>query len=159
MNGYIGIANDDWCNCLQSSKSSQAVFWRKRTVFKALEKKEYFFFLKKKAVGGKRYIVGRGKFDEWRVLPAKSAWEEYGSSLGYQDENGFFESLQAIYRTKDVDLGCIVLREVEFFEVPVTLEKCGIAFSPYIVSGKTIDENECNRLNLALEGSDKNGAS
>ena len=58
-----------------------------------------------------------------------------------------------------VDLGCIVLTEVEFFERPVTLEKCGIAFSPYVVSGKTIDENECIRLNSALERSEENGTS
>ncbi|MCC8150843.1 MAG: hypothetical protein LIO96_05180 [Lachnospiraceae bacterium] len=134
-------------------------FGERELCLRHLKKGSIFFFLKKKSIGGRRYIVGRGKFDEWRVLSAMSAWEEYGSLLGYQDENDFFESLQAIYRTKDVDLGCIVLREVEFFEVPVTLEKCGIAFSPYIVSGKTIDENECNRLNLALEGSEKNGAS
>ena len=159
MKGYIGIANDDWCNCLQSLKSSYAVFWRKRAVFKALKKGEYFFFLNRKSIGGKRYIVGRGKFGEWCVLSAKDAWDEYGSALGYEKKKDFFEGVKSIYKTEVVDLGCIVLTEVEFFERPVTLEKCGISFSPYVVSGKTIDENECIRLNSALERSEENGTS
>ena len=50
MKGYIGIANDDWCSHLQSSKSPCAVFWRKKAVFKALQKGEYFFFLNRKAI-------------------------------------------------------------------------------------------------------------
>lgn len=151
MKGYIAIANDDWCNHLRLSKSSCAVFWRKKAVFKALNKGEYFFFLNRKAVEGKRYVVGRGKYYKWNILPAKKAWDEYGSALGYKDEQDFLESIKLIYKNDEVDLGCILLKEVVFFEKPVCLSDCNIDFSPYIVSGKTINEEECTILNSALK--------
>lgn len=151
MKGYIGIANDDWCSHLQSSKSSCAVFWRKKNVFKALQKGEYFFFLNRKAIDGKRYVVGRGKYDEWTLLSARDAWDKYGGALGYKEEHEFLESIKSIYKNDEVELGCIVLKEVVYFEEPVCLSDCRIDFSPYIVSGKTIDEEECARLNCALE--------
>lgn len=151
LKGYIGIANDDWCNCLQSIKSSHAVFWRKKASFKALQKGEYFFFLNRKITNGKRFVVGRGKYSDWRVMPAKEAWVEYGSTLGYREEQEFLDSLRTIYKTDEVELGCVLLQEVKFFDKPVCLSECNIDFSPYIVSGKTIDEDECIRLNYALE--------
>ena len=151
MKGYIGIANDDWCSHLQSSKSPCAVFWRKKAVFKALQKGEYFFFLNRKAIDGKRYVVGRGKYDEWNILSARDAWDIYGGALGYKEEHEFLESIKSIYKTDEVELGCIVLKEMVYFEEPVCLSDCSIDFSPYIVSGKTIDEEECTRLNCALE--------
>lgn len=151
MKGYIGIANDDWCNHLRSSNSSCAVFWRKKAVFKALQKGEYFFFLNRKAVDGKRYVVGRGKYDEWHIFSAREAWDKYGGALGYQEKSKFLDSIKAIYKTDEVDLGCILLKEVVFFEQSVSLSDCCIDFSPYIVSGKTINEEECTRLNSALE--------
>lgn len=151
MKGYIGIANDDWCNHLQSSKSSCAVFWRKKAVFKALQKGEYFFFLNRKAIDGKRYVVGRGKYDEWNILSVRDAWNKYGSALGYKEEHEFLESIKSIYKTDEVELGCIVLKEVVYFEQLVCLSDCSIDFSPYIVSGKTINEEECTKLNCASE--------
>lgn len=151
MKGYIGIANDDWCYHLQSSKSSCAVFWRKKTVFKALQKGEYFFILNKKEIDGKRYVVGRGKYDDWNILSARDAWNTYGGALGYKEKQEFLKSIKSIYKTDEVELGCIVLKEVVYFEQPVCLSDCSIDFSPYIVSGKTINEEECKKINCASE--------
>ncbi|WP_308683400.1 hypothetical protein [Stomatobaculum longum] len=151
MKGYIGIANDDWCNCLQSTKSSHAVFWRKKASFKALQKGEIFYFLNRKNVEGKRFVVGRGKYCDWHIMPAKKAWAEYGGTLGYREEKEFLDSLRSIYKTDEVELGCVLLQEVVFFDKPVCLSECNIDFSPYIVSGKTIGEEECIRLNYVLE--------
>lgn len=109
MKGDIGIANDDWCNCLQSTKSSHAVFWRKTASFKALQKGEFFYFLNRKNVEGKRFVVGRGKYCDWRIMPAKKAWVEYGGTLGYREEKEFLDSLRSIYKTDEVELGCVLL--------------------------------------------------
>lgn len=114
-------------------------------------KGEYFFFLNRKAIDGKRYVVGRGKYDEWNILSARDAWNKYGGALGYKEKQEFLESIKSIYKNDEVELGCIVLKEVVYFEKPVCLSDCSIDFSPYIVSGKTIDEEECARLNCALE--------
>lgn len=151
MKGYIGIAKDDWCSCLQSIGASHAVFWRKKASFKALQKGEFFYFLNRKIIEGKRFVVGRGKYHDWRIMPAKEAWGEYGNTLGYREKQEFLDSLRSIYKTDEVELGCVLLQEVEFFDKPVCLSECNIDFSPYIVSGKTIDEDECMRLNYALE--------
>ena len=151
MKGYIGIANEGWCSHLQSHKSTCAVFWRKKAVIKALQKGEYFYFINRKAIDGKRYVVGRGTYDEWNILSARDAWDIYGGALGYKEEHDFLESIKTIYKTDEVELGCIVLKEVVYFEEPVCLSDCDIDFSPYIVSGKIIDEEECTRLNCALE--------
>lgn len=151
LKGYIGIANADWCNNLQILNLSKAVFWRKKTSFKALKEGEYFYFLNRKAVDGVRFIVGRGKFSEYNRISPHEAWELYNQALGYLNKETFLESVRNIYKTEDVELSYIVLKDVVFFNNSVTLEECKIAFSPYIVSGKTINEDECERLNYMLE--------
>lgn len=153
MKGYIGIANADWCNNLQKFGMSVAVFWSKKPSFKALEKGEYFYFLNRQAINGFRFIIGRGKFVEWYKTSPREAWKEYKRTLGYPDEETFLENVRSIYKTDDIELGFIVLKDVEYFNNGVTLSECKIDFSTYIVSGKTINENECTRLNYMLERS------
>lgn len=150
MKGYIAISSDAWCNYLKSIQSDKAVFWRKKAAFKALQEGEYFYFLNRKAVDGMRFVVGRGKYAGRSVLSPHKAWEEYKQTLGCQEEIEFIQSIRSIYKTDDVELGCIVLNEVEFFEIPVNLGECDIDFSPYIVSGRTITNDECIRLNEKL---------
>ena len=126
-------------------------FLAKESRIQSTAKGEYFYFINRKAINGKCYVVGRGTYDEWNILSARDAWDIYGGALGYKEEHDFLESIKTIYKTDEVELGCIVLKEVVYFEEPVCLSDCDIDFSPYIVSGKTIDEEECTRLNCVLE--------
>lgn len=159
MKGYIAISNDAWCNYLKSLQSTKAVFWRKKAAFKALREGEYFYFLNRKPVEKVRFIVGRGKYAGWSLLSPSKAWAEHNRTLGYQDEDAFIQSIRSIYKTDDIELGCILLNEVEFFEVPVNLKKCDVDFSPYIVSGRTITDDECARLNEMIERNKQDGTS
>ena len=153
MKGYIAISDDAWCKYLKEIRLEKAVFWRKKTSFKALQEGEYFYFLKRKPIDGVRWIVGKGKYVRWNILSPHKAWNEYNCALGYQNETEFLNSIKAIYKSDDIELVCIVLNNIEFFERPVNLAECGIDFSPYIVSGKTITNDECIKINEKLERS------
>ena len=54
--------------------------------------------------------------------------------------------LVKIYGKEHADLGSIVLNNLVFYEKPVSIQECGIDFSPYIVSGKTITNEECEKI-------------
>ena len=153
MSGFIAITSDDWCSFLQKNGSDCAVFWRKKTSFKALQNGEPFFFLNRKRKGGMRFGVGYGIFNNWELLDSKDAWRKYGTQLGFPTETDFMQGVTDMYGRYDVELGCICLINMRFYEHGIAPEQCGVDFSPYIVSGKTISDNECRNLLNALERS------
>lgn len=153
MNGYIALSNDDWCNNLNEFGLSRIVFWRKKTAFKALKMGEYIYFLNRKAVSGNRFIVGRGSFAGTDVLSANAAWDTYGKSVGFETKEKFLNSVEGIYKTNECQLGLIIIERPVFCSRKFTLDDCNVSFSPYIVSGKTIDEKDCQKLNEMVERS------
>ena len=153
MSGFIAITSDDWCSFLQKECADHAVFWRKKASFKALQSGELFFFLNRKRKDGMRFVVGHGIFQNWELLTATDAWEKYGSQLGFPTEADFKQCVTDMYGVYDVELGCICLSNMCFYKQGIAPEQCGVDFSPYIVSGKTISDTECQNLLSSLGGS------
>lgn len=149
MNGYVAITNTEWCQYIRLSHLNEAVFWRKKNTFKALKDGELFYFLSRTnpTEASSRQIVGRASFKGCNILPAKEAWLAYGTQLGFATRTAFAESVMQLYKSPDVHLGCILLEQIQFLSSPITLQECGVEFSPYIVSGRTIDLHECERIN------------
>lgn len=153
MKGYIAISSDDWCKQIMTGKTNNAIFWRKRTTFKAISEGDYFYFLSRKRPDGKRYLLGRSIYIGTKVMSPSDAWTTYGGLLGSDNKTDFLASITKFY-ADEVKLGCIELDGVVFAKEPLSLEECGIAFSDGTVSGKTISESECQAINERLKVGD-----
>ena len=89
MKGFVALTSDNWCHNLVNIKAKEAVFWRKRLQFRALDEGDKFYFLNRKIVGKERYIVGSAQFVKFEILPAIRAWEQYGEFLGSKSIDSF----------------------------------------------------------------------
>lgn len=157
MKGYIAITSSEWFDTLKENLVIEAVFWRKRLAFKALEEGDYYFFYVKNKATNIRQISGYALYKSSSTVNCKDAWRQYHSKLGSNSEDGFLENVSSIYKTTDITLGCIYLTDVVFFDEPIDLDACKIEFSPYIVSGKTITQEDCKTILENSKGRIKRG--
>ena len=148
MHGFIALTNQEWINNQINNNGSDAVFWRKQCNFKALSSGEPFYFLKRGHFesNNDRFIVGKGVFSAIEVLFPTNAWEKYHAKLGYATKEDFLAAVRSVYKEENPALGCIILRNVCFFDRPVSLSAARIDFSQYIVSGKTISAENCSNI-------------
>lgn len=146
MPGYISITDNEWCENQRRANPDYAVFWRKRLAFRAIKPGETFYFLKRSPINGERCLVGKATYVNSCEKEFEDAWNAYGSKLGVSSREAFEQKVNSIYKERDVKLGCIILNNLIFLEKAIPLSKCGIDFSPYIVSGKTIDEQSCKKV-------------
>jgi len=153
MPGYIAIASPVWSDYIQSKELQYAVYWCRKKYFRALSKGEPFYFLGNRLPNGDRILIGKSVFVGFSAIEVGEAWDRYGNSLGCASFEDFQNSIKAIYRNDSLDLGCIELEKPIFAKKVVKLSNCGIVFSPYTVSGKTISDDECRQIDkLLLEG-------
>jgi putative restriction endonuclease len=143
MRGFVGVTDQHWYDFLHSHPDQTEVnFWRPKDKnrFGAISPGELFFF-KLKAAAHNR-VVGGGVFQDWELMPLSAAWEIFGEGNGA----GSFDELRALISTPDrpigpgddPEIGCILLRDVRFFE------DAGIAgpppdFARNLVQGRTYD--------------------
>lgn len=148
MGGYIALTTQDWILSLKAMNAETAVFWRKKKSFKAVQVGEPIYFLRRGSFSSnsERYLVGKGLFYKHDLLPANEAWIRYNMQLGFRCEHDFNEAVFKIYREHNPELGCLQICEVRFYEALISLMDAKIDFSPYIVSGKKISIEECNRI-------------
>jgi hypothetical protein len=150
MAGFIAITSEGWIEYLKNNRKDLdfAVFWCKKKTFKALKCGEDFYFLRRSSFksNADRFIAGKGSFVEFKTIQSNIIWSEYGNSVGFEEEEEFVNNVRKIYGKEVADLGCIVLNNLVFYEKPVSIQECGIDFSPYIVSGKTITNEECEKI-------------
>lgn len=147
MKGYIALTKDTWWDYIYENSLSTAVFWKKRTTFKALVKNDRFYFLYRASQAPDRNIVGWADFDCFKVLKPAEAWAQFGEMLGCSSQKTFFDNVYSIYGKEAIDsIGCIVLKKIHFCKSPHSLRKLGIEFSPYTVSGKIITDEECRKV-------------
>lgn len=152
MKGFVALTTDKWCVFLKEVRATKAVFWRKRLLFRALDNGDKFYFLNRNLVQGKRYIVGCARFEKFEIVSADVAWSVYGDALGSKDEEDVKKDIRELYKSDDIDLGCIHLSQLEFYSKPVTLEECNVYFSPYTVSGKKISASDCKNIDSRVMG-------
>ena len=153
MSGFIAITSEEWIEYLKNNNKDLALFWCKKKTFKALKYGEDFYFLRRSSFksNADRFIVGKGSYVEFRIMHRNIIWSEYGNSVGYKEKEEFLKNVKKIYGEDIADLGCIVLKNLVFYEKPVSIHECGIDFSPYIVSGKTITNEDCEKIKAAKE--------
>ena len=150
--GYIAITSHDWIENIKKQKVNKAVFWRKKSTFKAIEKGDFFYFFSKETTGNIRKIIGRGTLSNVEMLNVKELWEKYGVSTGYECEEMLEKEIETIYGNSDFLLGCIVLENISFFKRRILVNECGITFLPGIVSGKTISQEEVRKIEIIAGG-------
>ncbi|MDR1769968.1 MAG: hypothetical protein LBS02_04940 [Hungatella sp.] len=79
-------------------------------------------------------------------MAATEAWKKYQAQLGFQSKQEFLDAVFKFYKEQNPELGCIQIMNVDFYETPVSLLDSKVDFSPYIVSGKKISIEECQRI-------------
>lgn len=148
MAGFIAITSEEWIDYLKSHKKDFAVFWCKKKSFKALKCGEDFYFLRRSGfkTNADRYIAGKGAFVDFKLMPVNMIWSEYGNCVGFETEEDFIGNVKKIYGEGASNLGCIILDNILFYDMPRSIKECDIDFSPYIVSGKSITDEECKRI-------------
>lgn len=154
MAGYIAITTSDWIKSIKANEILYAVFWCKKKNFVALLPGEKLYFLEKGpfSSSAERFIVGAGEFCRFEKVDLAQVWDKYSFALGFDTEQDFRNQIKSIYHSDDsFDLGCIVLNHVRFYKRKLSLTECEIEFSPYIVSGKKIDSEDCNRIERKSE--------
>ena len=153
MAGYIAITTSEWIENIKSLNTETAVFWSKKASFKALNKDEPFYFLRRGsfASNADRYIVGRGFFSKFERLDPQIAWTLYEKTLGFNTKGDFERMISSLYRGEIREIGCTVLEGIQFFLTERSLEDCSIDFSPYIVSGKRLSSSDCARIENAYK--------
>lgn len=153
MAGYIAITMSGWLENIKSSSYSSAVFWCKKKSFKALTPGDRFYFLERGSFksNADRFIVGSGVFVEFTKGRSTEMWAKYANRLGFKTFEEFEKHLEGLYHEKKTEIGCIVLDKIVFFKRKVSLDECSVDFSPYIVSGKSINSDECTRIERVVE--------
>lgn len=152
MSGYIGITDRQWFNNLKSQYILNEVnFWRKNTNnFKSLAPGEKFFFLVKndKENRTERKVLGIATFVRYEVMTISEAWKQYKSGNGVNSIEEFYSKMKKLYEVnmEENNIGCIILKDVEFFANEVLLSDLNIDFQNSIVSGKGISEEEVIRI-------------
>ena len=147
MGGYRILSSDEWCDNLREQGGGKAVFWRKRKTFKAIEHGEYIYFMSRKRAFQSRCIVGRGILKESISTNPVEAWDRFGKQLGSSHKEAFINTIKKLYGTEDLMIGCLVLDKVGFLDEPISIHDFGIVYQNGTVSGKTLSEEECCRIN------------
>lgn len=148
MAGYIALTTSEWVDCIKAFHHKSAVFWRKRSVFKALQPGEPFYFLRrgKFSSNDERFLAGKGLFVDFEELEVCDAWKKYNTKLGFPSKELFDAQVKNLYNNDVHKIGCIYLSDVFFFDNECSLADCNVDFSPYIVSGKAISDEVCSKI-------------
>lgn len=141
MRIYVGVTDGDWYHFLADRPYlSEANFWRpnEEKNFRALKPGEPFFF---KTHHPHNRVVGGGYFQTFERLPLSSAWDIFQEANGAADEDEMRRKIgryrkQPISQWEDPVIGCILLRDIRFFDPPADPPP---NFAPNIVQGKTYD--------------------
>lgn len=152
MNGYIGITSREWYEFLVEHQIHNEInFWRKNTnQFKVLKPGEPFFFLVKNSKGVKteRQVLGYATFERFETNTVKAAWDIYKEGNGDNQYDRFIARMEKMFNKtlQNEEIGCIILSNFKVFATPVLLSEIGIDFQNSIVSGKSIELYEVERL-------------
>lgn len=150
MRAYVGVTDGNWYRFLADRPTlTEANFWRPSggMRFRALKPGEPFFFKThhedKRVVrhGPYNRVVGGGLFDAFEPLPLSEAWQIFGEANGAADIEQMRERIsqyrkQPISEGEDPVIGCILLRDTRFFDLPAPAPP---DFASNIVQGKGYD--------------------
>lgn len=155
--GYIIITDFEWYSFLKENYlEGYMSFWRKDTrKIHVLNDGDRIYFLSKKTKKmKKRQVIGMAEFVCYYVKPIKDAWESYGQNNGYESMECMLESLNKDNSEKltgDTEIGCIILKEIIFFDRLINLNDANIRFQKNIQGGKTLSLEEEENIMYLLD--------
>lgn len=94
---------------------------------KQLSKGDYFVF---KLAGPGDRIGGYGTFVEYKYQSLDATWNEFGRKNGADSKAEFINTLTRFPSSDKVNCGCLVLKDVVYFEETVNRVKAGIVKKP-----------------------------
>lgn len=131
----------NWIKTLRElSPDVQVNFWRKST--KALNTPigSWFYFNERRT----RNIVGRGALVGYEVLSIKDAWEKYGIGNGVSNLLELKSIAEKVLGVtgENVEIGCIILSEVQFLERGSEFVVSHNDYAPQIVGPKYFKDGQ-----------------
>ena len=88
---------------------------------------DYFVF---KLKGEGDLIGGFGTFVEYKFQSLEDTWTEFGRKNGCDNKVDFLNTLRSFDSNNGTDCGCVVLKDVVYFEDPVNRVSVGIKAKP-----------------------------
>ncbi len=121
--------------------NDQINFWTPSDwAIKALHPGDIIIF---KLKGAGDLCGGYGTFLEYKYQSLNDTWDEFGRRNGFDNKEAFLYGLGAYQlsnKSPKTHCGCIVLRDVIYFDTPVKLSDYGIVFKPQVVKFATYVE-------------------
>ena len=147
MKVYVGVTDRDWIRLLsERADVDQVNFWLPSATqgFRALDHGDLFLF-KSKADNGNQ-IVGAGVFDTFVRARVLDAWDWFGADNGVGSLDQFVERVRKYRHVQDrlpydTEIGCVLLRMVEFFPTARRLA-APTDWSSEIVRGRGYDTDD-----------------
>ena len=148
MRFWVGVTDKAWYDSLRTQVPDEVNFWQpsSRKLAEFLEPGAPFLF---KLHAPDNSIVGGGFFVRFSALPARLAWEAFGTkngAAGYAALRQRIEQYRGAVKG-DPEIGCNVLNGPFFFDeenwIPVPK-----SWAPNIVRGRTYDTQETDGLRL-----------
>ena len=154
---YVSITDTNWINFITNNINNIGTyinFWTPGSkIFKAISPGELFLFKlhSRKSKGENGEIIGGAFFDSFEQMSIKEAWNRFGYGNGVESLSEL-ESAINDYRThnninKSINIGCIILRDVFFFDKNKWIESPS-DWQKSIVSGKKY--NTSNEIGYSL---------
>lgn len=140
--------NPNWFYFLKLNNATGIInFWRKDTKsITNIHTNDRIYFLRKKTKDyPKISIIGMAIFDRYEILTPEKAW------ISFQTNNGCrtLTELLSNFSSKTEKIGCLLLKDIVYFENEIYLSDANISFSPKIQSRKSLSYiEESNILDL-----------
>lgn len=147
MYGYIAVTDRNWFEFNKNKNHKKVLFWTrkiKQNPVKDLEGLPFFFLVKGNTP---RLIEGYGIVKKAGRETIQSLWNSFGKFCGEETLDALESSLGL---DKNEKIAYYLLEDVKYMEGGIALEDVNIKFSPKIVSGKKINEEDMRKLLNAL---------
>jgi hypothetical protein len=155
---YVALTDEEWAAYLQDEDlTSNVNFWSPgaKPLRSNLAGQRLFFFVKTPQdrlgqLRPHRLVAGYGRVVGFELKTAAQAWAAFGPGNGAASLEAMLARISKFgsvgARSAESTIGCTVLDEVYWFPEPVRADQAGIAWAPSIVRGKTISDEQEQRL-------------
>lgn len=151
-NSHMFRTDPKWFYFLKDINANREInFWRKdiKEINNINENDRIYFLRKKTKTYPKIAIIGMAEFVKYEVLTINEAWDRFKKNNGCSDIYEFSSKFSSNIQEK---IGCLILRNLIFFEDEYYLSDVNISFSPKIQSRKSLSLLEENNILNLLNG-------
>lgn len=141
MSGYIATTHPEWYKFNKEHNRKAVIFWRSTARPINLDRGTYFFFLVKGTQP--KYIRGYGIVQACGSDSLQNMWEKHKDKMGGSSLEDIRSRLKSDINKK---LWHYIIEDVKYIDGGLDPNTLGIEFSPYVVSGKNIDDEDTKKL-------------